>query len=67
MKFIYITVDGTEVERVKPTLEDMQKFVGGYIEVHGNFYINEDGLVMGLEQNKAYPQFVGNIIKKVGK
>ena len=44
------------------TLEEMQKFVGGYIEYYGNAIMNEEGKLQNLPQNKVYPLFVGNVI-----
>lgn len=60
-----ITSKGKIEYRDEMLLEDMQKFVGGYIETAGNFIFNEEGLLLKLPTNKVYPQFVGNIILKV--
>lgn len=70
MTFKTVTVDGTTTEVSKMSLEEMQKFVGGYIEYapkhlrfgHKNIICSEEGVIYGLPQNKAYPAFVGNII-----
>lgn len=60
--YILISVDVTINMRQRMSLKAMQKFVGGYVEQHRNFLINEDGLRLKLPQNKSYPEFVGNII-----
>ena len=49
------------------TLEEMQKFVGGYIEMVGNVICNEEGRLMRLEPNEYDRNFVGNIIIKERK
>ena len=62
-----ITIDGKIIKKAKMSLEDMQKFVGGYIEIVGDTICNEDGLLLKLPVNKFDSRFVGNIIKKVRK
>ncbi|TAN37375.1 MAG: DUF3846 domain-containing protein [Nitrospirae bacterium] len=70
MMYKKITVDGTITEAKKMTLEEMQDFIGGYIQYvpksmkqgHFNIICNEEGLNLGLPTNKLYPMFVGNII-----
>ncbi len=57
-----VMVNGTMEDVKSLTLKEMQDFVGGYIEEHREFIINEDGLMLNLPRNKMFPQFVGNII-----
>lgn len=63
-----ITYDGKVRHRRRMTLEQKQKFVGGYIELvtipgfNHPFLVNEDGLLKNLPRNIIFPQFVGNII-----
>lgn len=57
-----VTVDGKMEDVESLTLKEMQGFVGGYIEEHGEFIVNEDGLMLNLPRNKMFPQYVGNII-----
>lgn len=65
MGFTKISADGKEVKRVsKMSLKQMQEWVGGYIEVHGNIICNEEGLMLKLPTNVKYPMYVGNIIIK---
>lgn len=69
MKYKLITFDGKVSTRSKMSLEQMQKFVGGYIELVNilgkRFYCNEDGIRLNLPNNKIVPQFVGNVIMEV--
>ncbi len=60
--YLKVSVDGTREEVDDLTLEEMQEFVGGYIEAHGEFIVNEMGLFMNLPRNKLFPQYVGNVI-----
>ena len=46
------------------TLEQMQEFVGGYVEKWKNIYCNEDGLRLKLPRNTIDSRFVGNIIEE---
>ncbi len=73
MVIIKVAVDGTEIEvKGKLTLQQMQEWVGGYIQyaprsmcqVRGvrEIICNEEGLMSNLPRNKAYPEFVGKII-----
>lgn len=62
-----ITSDGVITYKDKMTLEEMQAFVGGYIELYRGVYCNEDGLRLQLPRNKVLPQFVGNIIQEVNE
>ena len=65
MGFTKVSVNGKEVKRVsKMSLKEMQDWVGGYIEVHGNIICNEDGKMLNLPTNVNYPLYVGNIIVK---
>lgn len=57
-----VTVDGKMEDVKSMSLKEMQDFVGGYIEEHGEFIVNEDGLMMKLPRNKMFPQYVGNVI-----
>ena len=57
-----VTVDGKMEDVESLTLKEMQGFVGGYIEEHVEFIVNEDGLMLNLPRNKMFPQYVGNII-----
>jgi hypothetical protein len=56
-KFTLIKVDGSKkiLSSKKPELSELQKAVGGYIEVikceEGNLYVNEEGRLMGLAKN----------------
>ena len=59
-----ITADGEISYKKRMSLKQMQKFVGGYIEIVGNIICNEEGLLQNLEVNSTHPQFVGNIIIK---
>jgi hypothetical protein len=73
MKALLIYVDGS-VKRVEINgLADLQKHVGGYIEgvqVSGTSqfgYVNEEGLLLGLEQNPLASKLtntyiVGNMV-----
>lgn len=61
-KYKKVTVDGTITEVKFMNLKDMQTFVGGYIEIVGQFIVNEDGKMLNLPRNKMFPQFVGNVI-----
>ncbi len=61
-KYKKVTVDGTIIEVKFMNLKDMQTFVGGYIEIVGQFIVNEDGKMLNLPRNKMFPQFVGNVI-----
>ena len=76
IKIIYLLWDisgkSQDIVSKKPlSLKKMQKLVGGYIEMVwvGEPYnshclmINEDGLSLGLSQNKKFPQLVGNVIE----
>lgn len=77
---LWVKTDGT-LELVKPknnakefSLEELQHFVGGYIEIapycpYKNYLVivNEEGLIKGLEPNiTAYnlglEEYVGNVI-----
>ena len=60
--FKLITHNGEISEREKMTLEEMQGFVGGYVEQWRNILCNEDGLRLKLPRNIIDPRFVGNII-----
>ena len=60
-----VTVDGKTEDVTSLTLEEMQEFVGGYIEEHGEFIVNEDGLRLQLARNKMFPQYVGNVIIQI--
>lgn len=50
-----------------PSLEWLQKQVGGYIEViYAGYYqliVNADGGLLGMEHNTMYPELVGNVVK----
>lgn len=66
-QFMKLKTDGTREIAYHMTLEEMQNFVGGYIEIvkmEDGFVavVNEDGLLNQLQTNELYPQFVGNII-----
>lgn len=59
-KTIWVSVDGSVRETAeRPTLEQMQEWVGGYIErtvvkyegVQCSMYVNEDGHALGLPPN----------------
>jgi hypothetical protein len=63
MTYKLIKIDGGTSYKEDMTLEEMQDFVGGYIEHYKGFYVNEDGLRLGLPRNEAVPVFVGNIIQ----
>jgi len=60
--YTLITASGEVTQADVLDLEDMQKFVGGFIEHFGNIYCNDDGIALNLPRNKAYPYFLGNII-----
>lgn len=62
MRYKLVTVEGKISQKDKMSLEDMQKFVGGYIEYSDNIICNEEGLLLGLPKNKVYNRFVGNVI-----
>lgn len=67
---IYKT-DGTTQEVEINTLEDMQKAVGGYIEIFFrdnmeqgfDYYANEEGLLIGLPVNPFFTEIVGDVLK----
>jgi hypothetical protein len=74
MIYILWKADGTGEDIVsdKPLeLEQMQKLVGGYIEMvwRGEpykshcFMVNEDGRSMGLPVNAKFPELVGNVLE----
>jgi hypothetical protein len=50
------------------TLKEMQKFVGGYIEMlpfeNGHLIFNEEGRMKNLKTNQMFRGLVGNVIKK---
>lgn len=57
---VYIPVEGpSETKHGRPTLEEAQKYVGGWVEmVEGvddqgpyQVIVNEEGLILGLRQN----------------
>ena len=60
-----IRYNGEVSEKDKLTLEEMQEFVGGYVEKWKNIYCNEDGLRLKLPRNVVDSRFVGNIIIEV--
>jgi len=60
-----VTCDGKMEDVTSLTLKEMQEFVGGYIEEHGEFIVNEDGLMLNLPRNKMFPQYVGNVIIQI--
>ncbi len=60
--YTLINADGTETTKDILELEEMQSFVGGYIEQVGNIICNEDGIRLNLPRNIKYPRFLGNII-----
>ena len=60
--YILVNADGTETIKDILELEEMQSFVGGYIEQVGNIICNEDGIRMKLPRNVKYQNFLGNII-----
>lgn len=76
MTYTTLDVDGTEapmkMRGKKPTLEEMQAVVGGYIErvsfKGGEMWVNEDGLGLGLPVNVKATElaqtgaFAGNVI-----
>lgn len=64
MKYTLVKSDGTTSVKTRMTLKQMQDFVGGYIEMHGNVICNEDGRLQNLPPNAKYPIYVGNIILK---
>ena len=66
MKYTLIKYDGTVTARSRMFLEEMQEFVGGYIEIVGNVICNEEGRLKNLPLNRTLPIFVGNIIIKEG-
>ncbi len=51
-------------------LEDLQKIVGGYIEVvtegKTQFVCDEEGRIKGKAVNPAFPTFVGTVITTQG-
>jgi hypothetical protein len=71
MKYTLVNSDGKVSYRERMSLKQMQKFVGGYIElvsIEGvKFLCNEDGLQLKLPKNKRYPVFVGNVLILEGK
>lgn len=67
MDYIILRVNGClEKMDKKPTLEDMQKIVGGYIEPirmgRNTLWINENGIMQGLQTNKLASNLVNKII-----
>lgn len=60
--------DGTKIGiDSEPTLETLQKYVGGnieYLPIRSKFGFigNEDGLHLELKENKSYPRFLGDIV-----
>jgi hypothetical protein len=64
MRYKLISAEGKINYKYKMSLEEMQSFVDGYIEMVGNVICNEEGLLKHLPQNVVYPHFVGNIIVK---
>lgn len=63
--------DGTTVaEYALPgpaSLAQLQGWVGGYIQMVRRdgifFYVNEDGLRLGLKRNAMWPWFVGPVVQ----
>ena len=74
--FKIIRVDGTTEVINKPTLEQMQKAVGGYIEMirispDTMMWVNEEGRLLKLKINQAasflaQQTIVGDVILEVG-
>jgi hypothetical protein len=62
-KYRCVSQDGSIV-MVKPkmTLEEMQAWVGGYIEIYEGVVCNEDAIRLNLKQNVIDTRFLGNII-----
>ena len=61
------TFDGSNWDKPINTFEDMQEYVGGYVEMVniGNdkvAVVNDEGLIHNLPKNKTLPQFCGNVI-----
>lgn len=56
----------TEYRKSKVSLEDAQKFVGGYVEVVSlgkrQMLVNEEGLLIGLPVNPEASQLAGQMI-----
>lgn len=74
MQYIWWTTSGAKniIERKRSlSLAELQKFVGGNIEMVwvGEPYksycliVNEDGKLIGLPVNKKFPQLVGDVIE----
>ena len=54
----------------KFSLGELQKAVGGYIEIAPSIssgrvtcYVNEEGLLENLPRNSTYPEYVGNVFR----
>jgi len=63
MRYRCVSQDGSIVKALpRMTLEEMQTWVGGYVEIYDGVYCNEDGLRLKLLRNVIDPRFVGNII-----
>lgn len=60
--YTLVNVNGETSHKDVMDLEEMQKFIGGYIEQVGNIICNEDGIRLNLPRNMSYPLFLGNII-----
>lgn len=70
MKGMHIKADET-IEFVKPegkkfSLEELQKYVGGYVELirlpQGDLYVDEDGTLKGLPVNIPASTIAGRMI-----
>jgi hypothetical protein len=65
---ILFKMDGTEETVTINGLDDMQSAVGGLIEVardEGTFalLVNEEGYMMNMQPNPAFPEFVGPVLR----
>jgi hypothetical protein len=62
-----VTVYPTSQPPKTVDFSDLQKLVGGYIQVVketslGDLLVNEDGLPMNLPRNQHYPFLVGDVV-----
>ena len=61
-KYILVDAEGNRTEKTSMSLAQIQTWIQGYISNVGDTICNEAGDKLGLPVNKAYPQFLGNII-----
>lgn len=68
---LVVTPQGTVTRQVVSSLEDMQKIVGGYIELVSlptvDCFVNEEGIGLDLDVNPVMSRFIKRELAKVGR